>query len=96
MHALQAVQIAAGVVADAEDLCVHDPHLAKRQYWQSIRTADGGTQTLDAITPRLSSTPGKVPSPAAHPGDDTDKVLREILLMEQTEIDALRWERTVA
>jgi crotonobetainyl-CoA:carnitine CoA-transferase CaiB-like acyl-CoA transferase len=93
MDSLQSAQIAAGIVADAEDLCVRDPHLAARRYWQPIQTDDGETLTLDAITPRLSHTPGEVPSRAPAPGDHTDQVLRDILQMKQTIIDDLRHQQ---
>jgi crotonobetainyl-CoA:carnitine CoA-transferase CaiB-like acyl-CoA transferase len=94
---LQAARIAAGIVADAEDLCVHDPHLAARRYWQRTQTGDGrNVMLLDAVTPRLSHTPGEVAFPAPQPGEQTDQVLRELLHLEQTRIDALRQERTIA
>jgi crotonobetainyl-CoA:carnitine CoA-transferase CaiB-like acyl-CoA transferase len=92
----QAAQIAAGIVADAEDLCGQDPHLAARSHWQTTQAAGGGRVLLDAITPRLSETPGQVTSVAPRPGDHTDQVLREILQMEETLIGALKRERIIA
>jgi crotonobetainyl-CoA:carnitine CoA-transferase CaiB-like acyl-CoA transferase len=61
-----------------------------------VQTADGSTVILDAVTPRLCSTPGDVSSLAPQPGDHTDQVLREILHMEQTTIDLLRREGVIA
>lgn len=96
MDGMQAARVAAGIVADAEDLCVRDPHLAERSYWHSIQTDGGRSQPVDAVTPRLSHTPGHVTFPAPQPGDDTGQVLREILRLEQTDIDVLRREGIIS
>jgi len=89
-HLLQNAGIAAGIVADAADLCRDDPQLRARGYWVRVRTPDGGEVTLDGTPFTLSDTPARIDRPAPRPGEHTDTVLRSVLEMDHTTIAALR------
>ena len=90
VHLLQNAGVAAGIVADAEDLCRHDPQLRARGYWVRVCTPDGREVTLDGTPFVLSDTPARIERPAPRPGEDTDAVLRGVLEMDHTTIAALR------
>jgi crotonobetainyl-CoA:carnitine CoA-transferase CaiB-like acyl-CoA transferase len=90
MEILQTAGIAAGIAANARDLCVRDPHLRARGYWTKITDPQGESATFDGVPVRLSSTPGFVGSPGPLLGEHTSRVLRNILGLDQTVIDELR------
>jgi crotonobetainyl-CoA:carnitine CoA-transferase CaiB-like acyl-CoA transferase len=69
--ALQAVGLAAGVCADAADLCDADPQLAARGYFVAV----GGVR-LDGPVPRLTATPGRVAAPGPRRDQHRGEVLR--------------------
>ncbi len=90
MQMLQAASLAAGIVANAEDLCVRDPQLRARGYWSTVPTPEGERATVDGVPVRLSRTPGFIERPGPLLGEHTDEVLREILDLKQSVIDRLR------
>jgi benzylsuccinate CoA-transferase BbsF subunit len=91
---LQAVGVAAGVVADAADLCERDPQLAARGYWVDAAPAAGepGAEAclVDGPMPRLAATPGRVGGPGPRLGEHTAEVLRQRLGLAPLAIDRLR------
>ncbi len=87
---LQAAGVAASIVADAADLCLRDPQLAARDYWQTVATPEGGSVTYDGVPARLSATPGRVTAPAPLLGEQTDVVLRDVLGLGPDAIADLR------
>ncbi len=91
--ALQAAGVAAGVVADAEDFCARDPHLAARGYWATVDTSEGTRVVLDGVASRLSLTPGCVAAPAPLLGEHTAQVLHDLLGLEQSALVPLRGDR---
>jgi crotonobetainyl-CoA:carnitine CoA-transferase CaiB-like acyl-CoA transferase len=94
--ALQQAGISASVVANAEDLCRHDPQLQARGYWVRVPTPEGDYVDLDGIPVRLSDTPGSVASPGPLLGEHTDAVLREVLQLTAGDIGALRAAHVIA
>jgi crotonobetainyl-CoA:carnitine CoA-transferase CaiB-like acyl-CoA transferase len=84
------------VVADAEDLCVRDPHLSARGAWTRLPTPEGRDVTLDGVFPRLSDTPGLIAAAAPLAGEHTDEILREILELSPADIARLRHDGVVA
>lgn len=96
MAALQQAGIAAGIVADAVDLCRDDPHLRARGYWAPVRTPEGETVEFDGVPFRLSESPGKIRSPGPLLGEHTDAVLRRILGLSADTIAELRAATIVA
>jgi crotonobetainyl-CoA:carnitine CoA-transferase CaiB-like acyl-CoA transferase len=96
VEALQGAGVPAAVVADAEDLCLHDPQLIARDYWTRVPTPEGGVVTLDGVLPRLSETPGSIASSAPLAGEHTDEILHDLLGLTPTDIGGLRRDRIVA
>ena len=96
MVRLQQAGIAAGVVANAEDLCRHDPQLQARGYWAHVSTPDGEIAELDGVPIKLSATPGGVRSPGPLLGEHTDAVLQRVLGMSPATIAGLRTAKVVA
>jgi crotonobetainyl-CoA:carnitine CoA-transferase CaiB-like acyl-CoA transferase len=93
---LQRAGVRAGVVADAEDLCVRDPHLHARGYWVRVKTPEGTEVILDGIPYRLGRTPAFAAGPGPLLGEHTAEVLCDLLGLGDAEIATLRAERVVA
>ncbi|MDZ7295825.1 MAG: CoA transferase, partial [candidate division KSB1 bacterium] len=90
VETLQAAGIAAAVVADAEDLCARDAHLALRGYWLDVESPEGRVVRLDGVMPRLSATPGRAVTPGPLRGEHTDQVLGELLGLDRAALGRLR------
>jgi crotonobetainyl-CoA:carnitine CoA-transferase CaiB-like acyl-CoA transferase len=88
--------VAAFAVANGEDFCARDVHLQARGYWARVRGPDGRTVLLDGVPARLSETPGFVDSPGPLHGEHTERVLTELLGLDDAEIAALRAAKVVA
>ena len=98
MTRLQEAAIAAGVVANGEDLD-RDPQLRARGYWARLPAQEGGkTQEviLDGPPFKLSKTPGYVAAPGPLLGEHTDSVLRRLLNYSDQQIAQLKAERVIA
>jgi len=93
---LQGAGVAAGLVADAADLCIRDPHLQARGYWTKVRTPEGEWVELDGTPVRLSATPGAVHSPGPLLGEHTESILQRILGLSQARIAELRSANVIA
>src|SRR3989442_3089492 len=72
MALLQRAGVAAGLVANAEDLCARDPQLAPRGHFVEVPTPEGRTVRIHGPPLVLSETPASVSGPRAqlceHPG----------------------------
>jgi benzylsuccinate CoA-transferase BbsF subunit len=90
MAVLQRAGVAAGLVANAEDLCAHDPQLATRGHFVDVFTPEGRTVRIDGPPCLLSETPARVSGPGPLRGEHTDEVLSRILGCGEGEIRALR------
>jgi crotonobetainyl-CoA:carnitine CoA-transferase CaiB-like acyl-CoA transferase len=95
MTHLQHAGIAAGIVANAEDLCRRDSQLQARGYWARVSTPEGDTVELDGVPVTLSATPGAVRTPGPLLGEHTDAVLQRVLAMDPTAIAELRAAKVV-
>lgn len=95
MARLQQAGIAAGVVANGEDLD-RDPQLSARDYWAQVQTPEGDPVTLDGPSVKLSATPGYVAAPGPLLGEHTDAVLRRLLGYSDADLARLKAERVVA
>jgi len=92
MVLLQGAGVAAGVVANAEDLCGRDPQLAARGHFVEVPTPEGRTVRIDGPPFLLSETPARVGGPGPLLGEHTDEVLAELLGSSEDELRALREE----
>ena len=95
MAPLQGAGVAAGVVANAEDLCARDPQLAARGYFVAVATPEGCTVRIDGPPFLLSETPARVGGPGPLLGEHTGEVLRELLSCGEEELRALREEGVI-
>jgi benzylsuccinate CoA-transferase BbsF subunit len=96
MAVLQRAGVAAGLVANAEDLCARDPQLAARGHFVDVPTPEGGSVRMDGPPFLLSETPAQVSGPGPLLGEHTDAVLREVLALDVDEIRELRASGVVA
>ena len=98
MARLQEAGIAAGVVANGEDLD-RDPQLRARGYWAQLPAQENGKTedvVLDGPPFKLSKTPGYVAIPGPLLGEHTDSVLRRLLNYSDQQIAQLKAERVIA
>lgn len=89
MERLQAAGIPAGAVQTAEDVLRRDPHLLERGYYEYLEHPEAGCTAYDGVPFRLSATPGRLGSPAPLLGQDNERVLREVLGLDDVEIAGL-------
>ena len=98
MTRLQEADVAAGVVANGEDLD-RDPQLRARGYWARLPAQENGKTEeviLDGPPFKLSQTPGYVATPGPLLGEHTDSVLRRLLNYSDQQIAQLKAERVIA
>jgi len=84
MQSLQAAGIDAGVVQNFEDLN-RDPQLAHRRHFRPVKHPVVGEHLCEMMGLRFSATPGDIRSPAPCLGEHTEKVMRELLCMSESE-----------
>jgi crotonobetainyl-CoA:carnitine CoA-transferase CaiB-like acyl-CoA transferase len=87
---LQALGIAAAVVATGRDLVAADEHLAARGFYPVLEHAIAGPVRHEGIVVRMSATPGTLTAPAPLLGEHTDAVLKGLLGMDEEELSLLR------
>ncbi|HZR85003.1 MAG TPA: CoA transferase [Candidatus Binatia bacterium] len=92
---LQDAGVPAAAVANGEDVCRHDPQLAARGFFRSVRAPEGDLVTVDGL-PLAGDVAGDVLAPGPLLGEHCDGVLREILGLSHAEIAALREEGVIA
>ncbi len=85
MALLRRAGVAAGVVLNGADLCVGDPHLAKRGFFAPVKLPGGGSTRLTGVPMRLSATPGSIRTAAPEVGEDNDYILGELLGLGRAE-----------
>ena len=89
MKELQDQGVAAGIVQNGRDLLENDPHMRERGHYLYLDHPEIGSMALDTYPFRLSSTPGRVSSPAPLMGEHNDHVLTSILGMSEDEVNEL-------
>ena len=92
---LQAVGVEAGPVQDFKDL-VDDPQLAHRGHFVELEHAALGRLEFERRGYRLSETPGGVHAPGPLLGEHTRSVLRDVLGLDEQEIDRMQAEGVTA
>jgi len=93
MFLMQQAGVPAGVVQDAEDILIHDPHMRARGHYVYLDHPEAGHTAYDGPPFRLSATPGNPSQPAPRLGEHTDFVCREVLGMSEEEINECFVER---
>jgi benzylsuccinate CoA-transferase BbsF subunit len=95
MHALQAAGVEAGVVQDFDDLLA-DPQLAHRGHWVPLTHVHLGTLQFDRSGFRLSAGSGALTRPGPNLGQHNREVLRDVLGLDDAEIERLVADEAVA
>ncbi|GAA5232634.1 CaiB/BaiF CoA-transferase family protein [Verticiella sediminum] len=91
MQALQACGIAAAVVNTAADVIV-DPQLVHRGHWLTLNHPEMGPSLYNAQPFRMKRAPSNVKQPAPLLGQHTREVCRELLGLDENEIEVLTQE----
>jgi len=94
LEVLAQAGVPSGKIYTAKDI-VEDPHYQARDMIVRQTTRDGDEIDVPGIVPKLLGTPGSIRSSAPHLGDDTDAVLRQLGLNDET-ILALRQQGVIA
>lgn len=89
MAALQAKDVPAGVVQNAQDMLDRDPHMKARGYYLYLDHPETGLAAYDGPSAVLSVTPGRHRSPAPLLGEHTLDVCRRIIGLDMDEIATL-------
>lgn len=89
MHELQKRGVPAAVVQSAREMLDYDEHLKERGYYVYLDHAETGRAAYDGPPFRLSKTPGKLRWPAPLLGEHTEKVMKEILGLNDEQIAEL-------
>lgn len=92
---LQGAGVAAFPSLSPEDLA-NDPHLAARDYFETLPHPEVGPRKHAGIPWRLSNGPDGVRSPAPILGADTEEILSDLLGCSPAEISRLRRERILS
>jgi benzylsuccinate CoA-transferase BbsF subunit len=91
MRRLQERGVAAGLVAEADDLCRRDPQLRARAYWQHV-----AGETFDGVPITMSASAARIESAAPSVGQQTNSILERVLGLSHAEVAALQARRVVA
>lgn len=94
MDILQAAGVAAGPSLNAAEL-LHDPHLLERGFLAEFNHPEMGTGMLPRLPWIVNNTPTGHYKPAPLFGEDNDYVFRELLGMNEDEIDQLIQEKAI-
>ena len=89
MERLQKAGVAAGVVQNTAQL-TDDPHLTAREFFAQTHHPEMGILLHGGMPLKLSLTPGRVRSHAPLLGEHNDYVLRDLLRMEEKEVERLK------
>jgi benzylsuccinate CoA-transferase BbsF subunit len=96
MTLLQDHQVAAGLVAEADDLCTHDPQLAARGFWRILRNDEGREVRADSLPWRCDQRRIAADGVAPLLGEHTDAILRDSLGLTRAAVWQLRTDKVVA
>jgi formyl-CoA transferase len=93
LNLMEQAEVPAGRIYSAADIAA-DPHFAARGMIERVIAGDGEPLKVPGIVPKLSATPGAIPSPAPKLGEHTQPVLQELGFSEK-EIAKLRQDGIV-
>ena len=89
METLQRAGVAAGVIQSGKDLLEDDLQMKAREHFVQVEHSEAGSQMVDSVRIKLSSTPGRVRRPAPLLGEHSEYVLKEHLGISDDEYDSL-------
>ena len=85
---LQAAAISAHRLSTTED-AANDPQLGHRNHFRRLPHALHGETVVEAPRYILSDTPADIPRPAPQYGEHNERILRDVLGLDEAEIEAL-------
>lgn len=94
INTLEEVRVPVGPIYSVEDMMT-DPQYQARGLFEQVEI-DGEPLKIPAIMPKLDSTPGRTDWPGREIGSHNDEVLKDILCLDDAEIERLRGEGVVA
>jgi crotonobetainyl-CoA:carnitine CoA-transferase CaiB-like acyl-CoA transferase len=92
MERLKTAGVAAAPVQDVEDQLQRDPHAKARGLYHEHEEPEMGKVISEYPPVRLSETPAQIYAHAPLFGEHTDAVLRDLLHLEDAELEALKAE----
>jgi len=93
--ALNTAGIPAAPVYTVEDI-FKDEHFKAREMLVRMPDEDFGDVALPGVVPKLSATPGEIRHAGHRVGEDTAAVLKDVLGLAASEVEALERERIIA
>ena len=94
INTLEEVRVPVGPIYSVEDMMT-DPQYQARGLFEQVEI-DGEPLKIPAILPKLESTPGRTDWPGREIGSHNEEVLKDILELDDAEIEHLRGEGVVA
>jgi crotonobetainyl-CoA:carnitine CoA-transferase CaiB-like acyl-CoA transferase len=94
INTLEAVRVPVGPIYSVEDM-LEDPQYQARGMFESVEI-DGKPLKIPAILPKLDATPGRTDWPGLGIGSHNDEVLRDILELDEAQIESLRADGVIA
>jgi crotonobetainyl-CoA:carnitine CoA-transferase CaiB-like acyl-CoA transferase len=94
INTLEEVRVPVGPIYSVEDMMT-DPQYQARGLFEQVEI-DGEPLKIPAILPKLESTPGRTDWPGREIGSHNEEVLKNILELDDAEIEHLRGEGVVA
>jgi crotonobetainyl-CoA:carnitine CoA-transferase CaiB-like acyl-CoA transferase len=91
---LEEVRVPVGPIYSVEDMMT-DPQYQARGMFEQVEI-DGEPLKIPAIMPKLDGTPGRTDWPGGEIGSHNDEVLRDVLQLDDGQINALRDEGVIA
>lgn len=88
LQLLEQARVPGGPIYNVQDMFA-DPHFTARGMFEQVEI-NGKPLKIPAILPKLSVTPGRTDWPGGEIGSHTQEVLRSVLNLSQTQIDALK------
>ena len=92
---LRPVGVPVAPVLLSADRCDHHRHTAEWGLWPTVEHTKHGPIRVDGLPVHLSRTDWRVERGGPLLGEDNDRVLSEVLGLEQAEIDELRAEQVI-
>ncbi len=88
INTLEEVRVPVGPIYNVADMMA-DPHYQARGMFEQVEI-DGQPLKIPAIMPRLTATPGRTDWPGLAIGSHNDEVLRDMLQLDDAELEQLR------
>ena len=92
---LRAAEVPSAPIYSVADM-IDDPHFRARGLFETTTRPNGETLEVPALHPKLGGTPGSTRRPAPTLGADTDRVLKNLLLLDEVELKSLHEQGVIA